>query len=324
MRDPYSVLGVGKGSDEKEIKSAFRKLAKKHHPDQNKDDPRAKERFSEVNSAYEILGDKKKRRQFDAGEIDAEGKEKFTGFGGMGGDPFGGAQRGSRGGPQGGFGNAEDILSQMFGGGGMHGMGGPGGMGGAQPLAATMAGFSMIAVECDESRIDYRLRTGYVDKKATSLDEALAIIYESDTPVSVGLLANAADVFPELVERNITPDVVTDQTSAHDPLNGYLPLGWSMQHAAEMRLKDEAAVVKAAKESMAVQVKAMLELQERGAATLDYGNNIRQMALEEGEELTDLQKEIIEIGKPFFYNENELYLRKYNMSYKDTYNKIVG
>ncbi len=162
--------------------------------------------------------------------------------------------------------------------------GGLGGMGGAQPLAATMAGFSMIAVECDESRIDYRLRTGYVDKKATSLDEALAIIYESDTPVSVGLLANAADVFPELVERNITPDVVTDQTSAHDPLNGYLPLGWSIQHAAEMRLKDEAAVVKAAKESMAVQVKAMLELQERGAATLDYGNNIRQMALEEGVE----------------------------------------
>ena len=140
MRDPYSVLGVGKGSDEKEIKSAFRKLAKKHHPDQNKDDPRAKERFSEVNSAYEILGDKKKRRQFDAGEIDAEGKEKFTGFGGMGGDPFGGAQRGSRGGPQGGFGNAEDILSQMFGGGGMHGMGGPGGMGGAQRQARVPKG----------------------------------------------------------------------------------------------------------------------------------------------------------------------------------------
>ncbi|ELA9369700.1 urocanate hydratase [Vibrio parahaemolyticus] len=162
--------------------------------------------------------------------------------------------------------------------------GGLGGMGGAQPLASTMAGFSMIAVECDESRIDYRLRTGYVDQKATSLDEALAIITESDTPVSVGLLGNAADVFSELVERNITPDVVTDQTSAHDPLNGYLPQGWSMSHASEMRLQDEAAVVKAAKKSMAVQVQAMLDLQSRGAATLDYGNNIRQMALEEGVE----------------------------------------
>ncbi|MFW7524266.1 urocanate hydratase [Vibrio ostreicida] len=162
--------------------------------------------------------------------------------------------------------------------------GGLGGMGGAQPLAATMAGFSMIAVECDESRIDYRLRTGYVDKKATCLDEALAIIYESESPVSVGLLANAADIFPELVERNITPDVVTDQTSAHDPLNGYLPIGWSMEHAAEIRRQDEKAVVRAAKESMAIQVKAMLTLQQRGAATLDYGNNIRQMALEEGVE----------------------------------------
>ncbi len=136
MRDPYSVLGVGKGADEKEIKSAFRKLAKKHHPDQNKDDPRAKERFAEVNSAYEILGDAKKRRQFDAGEIDAEGNETFSGFGGMGGNPFGGGQRGPRGGPQGGFGGAEDILSQMFGGGGgFSGMDGMHGMGGAQRQA---------------------------------------------------------------------------------------------------------------------------------------------------------------------------------------------
>lgn len=162
--------------------------------------------------------------------------------------------------------------------------GGLGGMGGAQPLAATMAGFSMIAVECDETRIDFRLRTRYVDKKATSLDEALDIINNADTPVSVGLLGNAADVFAELVDRGITPDVVTDQTSAHDPLNGYLPQNWTMEQAAEMRQKDEAAVVKAAKQSMAVQVQAMLNLQERGAATLDYGNNIRQMALEEGVE----------------------------------------
>ncbi|MCY7294672.1 urocanate hydratase [Alteromonas sp. a30] len=165
--------------------------------------------------------------------------------------------------------------------------GGLGGMGGAQPLAATMAGFSMIAVECDETRIDFRLRTGYVDKKAHSLDEAMSMLQASldnNQPTSIGLLGNAADVFAELVAKSITPDVVTDQTSAHDPLNGYLPQGWTMQQAAEMRQTDEAAVVKAAKASMAVQVKAMLELQARGAATLDYGNNIRQMALEEGVE----------------------------------------
>ena len=163
--------------------------------------------------------------------------------------------------------------------------GGLGGMGGAQPLAATMAGFSMLAVECDESRIDYRLRTGYVDRKATTLDEALAIIEESKqsgTPVSVGLLGNAADVYADIVQRGIVPDITTDQTSAHDPLNGYLPQGWSMKQAAEMRLKDEPAVVIAAKKSMAIQVQAMLDLQKSGSATVDYGNNIRQMALEEG------------------------------------------
>ncbi len=163
--------------------------------------------------------------------------------------------------------------------------GGLGGMGGAQPLAATMAGFSMLAVEVDETRIDFRLQTGYLDKKTTSLDEALTILTEACTKgevVSVGLLANAADIFPELVQRNVTPDVVTDQTSAHDPLNGYLPKGWTLEKAAEMRKKDEAAVIKAAKQSMALQVSAMLELQNSGAATLDYGNNIRQMAFEEG------------------------------------------
>jgi urocanate hydratase len=163
--------------------------------------------------------------------------------------------------------------------------GGLGGMGGAQPLAATMAGYSMIAVECDESRIDYRLRTGYVDQKATSLDQALAMIEQAKAdkkPTSIGLLGNAADIFPELVKRGIAPDVVTDQTSAHDPLNGYLPQGWTMEYAAEMRTKDEAAVVSAAKKSMAIQVQAMLDLQTAGSATVDYGNNIRQMALEEG------------------------------------------
>ncbi len=163
--------------------------------------------------------------------------------------------------------------------------GGLGGMGGAQPLAATMAGFSMIAVECDETRIDYRLRTGYVDKKATDIDQALAIIEQAKQdgkPVSVGLLGNAADVFPELVKRNITPDVVTDQTSAHDPLNGYVPVGWSMEKAKIEREAHPQTVVEEAKASMAIQVQAMLDLQSRGAATLDYGNNIRQMALEKG------------------------------------------
>jgi len=163
--------------------------------------------------------------------------------------------------------------------------GGLGGMGGAQPLAATMAGFSMLAVEVDETRIDFRLGNGYLDRKTDTLDEALAIVEQASErgeAVSVGLLANAADIFPELVTRGITPDVVTDQTSAHDPLNGYIPCGWSLEYAAEMRLRDEAAVIEAAKQSMAVQVRAMLDLQAAGAATLDYGNNIRQMAFDEG------------------------------------------
>ena len=163
--------------------------------------------------------------------------------------------------------------------------GGLGGMGGAQPLAATMAGFSMLACEVDESRIDFRLKTGYLDEKAETLDEALGIIAESrleGRAVSVGLLANAADIFPELVARNICPDIVTDQTSAHDPLNGYLPRDWTLEHAEDMRRKDESVVIRAAKQSMAVQVRAMLALQEMGAAVVDYGNNIRQMAQDEG------------------------------------------
>ncbi|MGL1958617.1 MAG: urocanate hydratase [Colwellia sp.] len=163
--------------------------------------------------------------------------------------------------------------------------GGLGGMGGAQPLAATMAGFSALVVECDETRIDFRIQTRYVDVKATNLDDALAIINNATAKgeaISVGLLGNAADVFPELVKRGITPDVVTDQTSAHDPLNGYLPQGWTMEYAAQMRLKDETTVIKSAKKSMAIQVQAMLDLQTAGAAATDYGNNIRQMALEEG------------------------------------------
>lgn len=163
--------------------------------------------------------------------------------------------------------------------------GGLGGMGGAQPLAATMAGFSMLAVEVDESRIDFRIQTGYLDKKAHSLEDALTMLEDAkktNQAISVGLLGNAADVFPELVKLGVTPDVVTDQTSAHDPLNGYLPQGWTLEQAKQMRKEDESKVVKFAKLSMAVQVQAMLDLQSQGAATLDYGNNIRQMALETG------------------------------------------
>ncbi|GGY12596.1 urocanate hydratase [Paludibacterium paludis] len=163
--------------------------------------------------------------------------------------------------------------------------GGLGGMGGAQPLAATMAGFSMLAVECDESRIDFRLRTRYLDRKAASLDEALALLdtaRREGRPLSVGLTGNAADVFAELVRRGVTPDVVTDQTSAHDPVHGYLPQGWTLEAWREAQSADPARVAEAAKASMARQVDAMLALQARGAATLDYGNNIRQMAFERG------------------------------------------
>ena len=163
--------------------------------------------------------------------------------------------------------------------------GGLGGMGGAQPLAATMAGFHMLACEVDESRIDFRLKTRYLDQKAYSLDEALAMLEQakaSGKPTSIGLLANAADVFSELVARGITPDVVTDQTSAHDPLNGYLPQGWTLEQAQAKRTENEDAVVAAAKASMAVQVTAILAMQQRGAVATDYGNNIRQMAKDVG------------------------------------------
>ena len=169
--------------------------------------------------------------------------------------------------------------------------GGLGGMGGAQPLAATMAGASMLAVECDPSRIRMRLDTGYLDREAVTLDGALAIIHEAHADgraVSVGLLGNAADLFPEIVRRvqagdsKARPDMVTDQTSAHDPLNGYLPSGWSLEEAAARRACDQAAVVKAAKASMAVQVRAMLAFHQMGVPTFDYGNNLRQMALEAG------------------------------------------
>jgi urocanate hydratase len=162
---------------------------------------------------------------------------------------------------------------------------GLGGMGGAQPLAATMAGASLLAVECQPSRIEMRLRTRYLDRQAASLDEALDIIERSHRerkPVSVGVLGNAAEVFPELVRRGVRPDVVTDQTSAHDPVNGYLPKGWSLADWETKRESDPKSVEKAAKASMATHVRAMLDFQRMGVPTLDYGNNIRQMALEEG------------------------------------------
>ncbi len=162
---------------------------------------------------------------------------------------------------------------------------GLGGMGGAQPLAATMAGFAMLAIECDESRIDFRLRTGYVDRKATTLDEALALIDEArraKRALSVGLLGNAADVYPELARRGVVPDVVTDQTSAHDPRNGYLPRGWTLLQAAEARKSDPARIEREARASMKIHVQAMLDLKATGAIVFDYGNNIRQVALEEG------------------------------------------
>lgn len=163
--------------------------------------------------------------------------------------------------------------------------GGLGGMGGAQPLAATMAGASMLAIECDPTHIEKRLQTRYLDKSTTSLDEALQWIDEScrnKKPVSIGLLANAADIFPELVRRGIRPDMVTDQTSAHDPLNGYLPRGWTLEKARELRVSAPAEVISAARASMAVQIEAMLAFKSMGIPVFDYGNNIRQVALEEG------------------------------------------
>ena len=163
--------------------------------------------------------------------------------------------------------------------------GGLGGMGGAQPLAATMAGASLIAVECQPSRIEFRLRTRYLDTEAATIDEALAIVERARAdgkPVSVGLLGNAAEIYPEMLARGIRPDAVTDQTSAHDPANGYLPAGWTLEEWAERRERDPAGVAGEAKRSMARQVEAMLAFHREGIPVLDYGNNIRQMASEAG------------------------------------------
>ena len=159
---------------------------------------------------------------------------------------------------------------------------GLGGMGGAQPLAAVMAGASCLAIECQPSRIDMRLRTGYLDKATDNLDEALEIVTTAQTPTSVGLLGNAAELLPLLYERGVRPHLLTDQTSAHDPVNGYLPAGWTLERWFSERERDPAAVARAAKASMATHVRAMLAFQAAGVPTTDYGNNIRQMAKDEG------------------------------------------
>jgi len=163
--------------------------------------------------------------------------------------------------------------------------GGLGGMGGAQPLAASMAGYCMIAVECDETRIDFRLKNRYLDKKAKSLAEALQMLnsaLENGEAISIGLLGNTADIFPEMVKQNIKPDLVTDQTSAHDPINGYLPQGWSVEKWRQQIKDNPNHVAEQAKKSMAVQVKAMLDFFHAGIPTVDYGNNIRQEAYNVG------------------------------------------
>jgi urocanate hydratase len=162
---------------------------------------------------------------------------------------------------------------------------GLGGMGGAQPLAATMAGASMLAIECRPERIAKRLQTRYLDVQAGTLDEALEILERArrdGRPISVGLLGNAAEVLPELLRRGIKPDAVTDQTSAHDPVNGYLPLGWSVEKWDRLRVENPALVAKEARASMAKHIEAMLEFHRAGIPTFDYGNNLRQVAFDEG------------------------------------------
>ena len=164
---------------------------------------------------------------------------------------------------------------------------GLGGMGGAQPLAATMAGLSLLAIECRQSRIDMRLRTGYLDRQARDLDEALAMMEAATRDgkaLSVGLKGNAADLVPEIARRGVRPDLVTDQTSAHDIVHGYLPSGWTVARWESMQKKDPAAVEAAARVSIAGHVRAMLEFHARGVPTVDYGNNIRQVAKDEGVE----------------------------------------
>lgn len=162
---------------------------------------------------------------------------------------------------------------------------GLGGMGGAQPLAATLAGACSLTIECQEKHIDFRLRTGYLDKKAYTLDDALTIINQAISAgevVSVGLLGNAAELLPEMVALGIRPDAVTDQTSAHDPVHGYLPIGWTAEKWRQLQSSDQALVTEQSCKSMAIHVQALLDFHEMGIPTFDYGNNIRQEALNAG------------------------------------------
>ncbi|AZV60116.1 urocanate hydratase [Peribacillus frigoritolerans] len=164
---------------------------------------------------------------------------------------------------------------------------GLGGMGGAQPLAVTMNGGVCIGIDVDETRIDRRIETRYTDVKTDSLDEAIRLAKEAKLAgkaLSIGLIGNASDILPEMIARNFIPDVLTDQTSAHDPLNGYTPSGMSMAEAAELRNANPEEYIKLSKASMAKHVRAMLEMMEKGAVTFDYGNNIRQVAKDEGVE----------------------------------------
>ena len=158
-------------------------------------------------------------------------------------------------------------------------------MGGAQPLAATMAGASCLAIECQADRIEKRIATRYLDARADTLHHALNMLEEARAEkraISIGLLGNAAEILPELVKRGVKPDAVTDQTSAHDPANGYLPIGWSVEQWRAKRETAPGEVAKAARESIALHVKAMLAFQKMGVPVFDYGNNIRQIAKEEG------------------------------------------
>ena len=182
--------------------------------------------------------------------------------------------------------------------------GGLGGMGGAQPLAATMLGATMLAIDVDRARIAKRLATRYCDRMTADLDEALAWVGEaqrSRTALSVGLVGNIADVLPELARRGVVPDVLTDQTSAHDTLNGYVPTGVTMAEAAALRLADPAAYVARATATAAVHVRAMLELRRRGAVTFDYGNNVRTVAFDAGvTDAFDIPGFVPEYVRPLF------------------------
>ncbi|MEH7546632.1 urocanate hydratase [Neobacillus vireti] len=197
---------------------------------------------------------------------------------------------GSQGIVQGTYETFAELARQSFGGSLKHTItltAGLGGMGGAQPLAVTMNEGVCIAIDVDESRIDRRIETAYLDIKSKDLDEALKLACDAKTAgkaISIGLLGNAAEILPLIIEKGFTPDVLTDQTSAHDPLNGYIPAGLTLETAATLRVQEPAKYVKLAKQSMATHVKAMLKMQEKGAFTFDYGNNIRQVAKDEGVE----------------------------------------